>query len=191
MTRPGVCGIVVVLAWLLAGAAHGQSSLPPIPEISFQSSREGEFIFAEARVDLPVSPAMVWSVLTDYENYPRFISSMRESKIVTRNADGVVVDQAGSVGFLFFSMEMSVRLLIAEFPPSVVVARGIEGSFRDSLGRYELRPRGSGTRLIYNGRFLPDFFVPPLIGMNLVDYLLHRNFAEVVAEILRRDTAAR
>jgi ribosome-associated toxin RatA of RatAB toxin-antitoxin module len=160
------------------------------PEIQFLATREGEFILAEARVDLPVAQSMAWSVLTDYESYPRFISTMIESRIIERSPFGKIVDQKGSFGFLFFTQAVEVRMLVAELPPSVVVARLVSGSFRDLQGRYELQPIASGTRLSYQGRFLPDFNLPPLIGMSIVHHALQKNFTEMVDEILRREAAA-
>lgn len=106
--------LIIAFMALLANLAYDQSKSP---EISFSVTREAEFIKTEARVDLPVAPALVWAVLTDYERYPRFISSMRESKIVSRSPDGLVVEQKGRVSFLFFSQAIEARMLVSEFPP--------------------------------------------------------------------------
>lgn len=185
--------VAAIGALLLSFTANLMSSLASAqtPDIQFSATREGEFIVAEARVELPVAQATAWSVLTDYENYPRFISTMNESRIVERSPYGKVVDQKGTFGFLFFTQSVEVRLLVAELPPSVVAARLVSGNFRDLQGRYELQPIANGTRLLYQGRFLPDFDLPPLIGMSIVHSALQRNFSEMVEEILRREAAAR
>jgi len=188
LTRNGTAGGALFLVMLAASAAHVQAASP---EINFSAVREGEFIVAEARVDLPVAPAAAWAVLADYESYPRFISGMRESKVVARHPAGVVVEQKGSFGFLFFTLEIEVHMLVSEFPPNVIVSRSNGGSFRDALGRYELQPLEGGVRVFYAGRLLPEFSLPPLIGMSIVHYALQRNFTEMVDEIMRRDAAAR
>lgn len=172
---------------LLANLAHAQSNTP---EISFRVTREGEFILTDSRVDLPVSSALVWAVLTDYERYPRFISSMHESKIISRNPEGSVVEQKGSFSFMFFSQGIEARLLVSEFPPDLIVTRAIEGDFQVMNGRYELRQIGSNTRLSYSGRLVPNLILPPLFGLSIVRYILFRNFREMVDEILRRDAEA-
>lgn len=178
----------LMLFAFLGSAAQAQVAAP---EIVFAVSRDNEFIVVEARVDLPVPPAMAWSVLTDYEKYPSFISTMRESKIISRGPDGLVVDQKGSFGFLFFSQEVEVRMLISETPPYVIEARSLKGSFRDLRGRYELQALGNGSRLQYSGRLQPEFRLPPIVGISVVHYAMQKNFTEMVDEILRRDTVAR
>ncbi len=168
--------------------AYGQSNSP---EISFSVARDGEFIQTDARVDLPVAPDLAWAVLTDYERYPRFISSMRESKIVSRSPDGLVVEQKGRFSILFFSQEIETRLLVSEFPPDVIESRAIEGDFRVMTGRYELSQLGNNVRLSYSGRLVPKFSLPPVFGLSIVRYILLRNFREMVEEILRRDAVGR
>lgn len=116
---------------------------------------------------------------------------MRESKVMSRGPAGTVVEQKGSFGFLFFSQEIEARMLVAEFPPNSIVARSVGGSFRELLGRYELLPVGAGVRLSYTGRLVPEFGLPPLIGMSIVHYALKKNFTEMVDEIRRRDALAR
>ena len=172
----------------MAGAAHAQSVRP---DISFTVTREGEFLQTDAHVDLPVAPAVVWAVLTDYEDYPHFISSMRESKIVAHRPDGAVVAQKGTFSFLLFEQEIDVRLQVSEFPPNVIESRAIGGDFRVMNGRYELLQRGGTVRLTYSGRLQPNFTLPPIIGTSIVRYILLRNLREMVDEILRRDAATR
>ena len=154
-------------------------------------TREGDFIETEARVDLSVPPALVWSVLTDYEHYPDFISSMRESKVLSRGPDGVIVEQKGSFSILFFSQAIEVRLLVSEFPPNAIESRAIAGDFRVLRGRYELKVVGDRVRLSYSGRLQSEFSLPPIFGSSIVRYLILRNFREMVGEMLRRDAANR
>jgi ribosome-associated toxin RatA of RatAB toxin-antitoxin module len=183
----GTVALVFALAMLLAGSAYAWSNRP---EISFSVTRDGEFIRTEARVDLPVSPSLAWAVLTDYERYPRFISTMDESRVVSRSPAGLVVEQKGRFSFLFFSQAIETRLLVSEFPPNVVVARAIEGNFRVMNGRYELLQTGNGVRVSYSGRLVPEFDLPPIVGIDVVHYILLRNFREMVDEMLRRDAVA-
>jgi ribosome-associated toxin RatA of RatAB toxin-antitoxin module len=176
---------IVVLVCLAAIAGFGGVAATAAEPL-FTAAREGDFVVVSATVDLPVTPSLAWSVLTDYDNYPRFISSMDRSKVVSRGPDGLVLEQQSEIGVLFFVQRVEVRLAVIEDPPRSIVSRSIDGSFRDLTGRYELVPIEGGVRLRYTGRWVPAFAMPPLVGMALVRYSLEKHFSEMMAEILRR-----
>ena len=172
-----------ICAGMLASAAAFNA---PAGELEFSASREGQQIKVAASVDLPVDPALAWKVLTDYDHYADFITGLAESRVVSRSAEGLVIEQKGDIGVLFFRQSAYTRMLVTEEPPTAVVSRGLEGSFRDLIGRYELQPVASGVRLTYTGSFIPDFFLPPLFGMAIVHHTLERNFSELAGEIVKR-----
>ena len=186
--RAHILNLIVAASMLLGSQAYGQSS---IPDISFSVTRDGEFIQTDARVDLPVARDVAWAVLTDYERYPSFISSMNESKVVSRGPDGLVVEQKGRFSILFFSQKVEAMMLVSEHPPNVIESRSIGGDFRAITGRYELLQVGDRVRLSYLGRLAPNFSLPPVFGTSFVRYVLQRNFREMVDEILRRNATAR
>jgi len=175
--------VILVATAFLTPLAQGQEDNPPI---DFSVIRTGELVQTEARVDLPVTQEIAWDVLTDYEHYPRFIASMRRSKIVSRSPQGLMVEQQGRFGFLFISQDVNVHLLVSESPKTIVEAHVVDGDLRVMDGRYELIPVGSHVRLSYSGRLVPNFTLPPIFGLSIVRHILFRNFKEMVDEILRR-----
>jgi len=186
--RPVLCLAECILGLCAASGALAQ-------ETFFDLIREGEFVTVTARAELTADPKAAWSVLTDYEGYPRFVSDMRSSRILSRGGPGsegpVVVEQKGEFSFLLFTQPIEMRMVVFENPPRSIVARSIGGSFRDFIGRYEITPVAGGIRLAYTGRFSPEFMLPPVIGMAAVRYSMRTRFNELVAEIVRRDAAAR
>ena len=180
---PNALFLIWTATALLTPLARGQEDNSPI---DFTVTRTGELVQTEAGVDLPVTQEIAWDVLTDYERYPRFISSMRRSKIVSKSQQGSIVEQQGRFGFLFFSQDVTVHLLVSESPNTIVEAHVVDGDFRVMDGRYELTPVGSHVRLSYSGRLVPNFTLPPIFGLSIVRHILFRNFKELVDEILRR-----
>lgn len=183
----------LIVAELILGLVAAPGALAQ--ETRFDVIREGEFVTVTAATELMVDPKAAWAVLTDYEGYPRFVSDMSSSRILSRGGPGnegpVVVEQKGEFGFLLFSQPIEVRMVVFESPPRSIVARAIGGSFRDFIGRYEIAPIAGGIRLSYIGRFSPEFSLPPIIGMTAVRYSMQKRFNELVAEITRRDTERR
>lgn len=155
-------------------------------DLQFTASRDGALVKVSASVDLPVDRVLAWKVLTDYDHYADFISGLVESRVVERTPEGLVIEQKGDIGVLFFRQAAYSRMLVTEQPPTAVISRGLGGTFRDLSGRYELQPVASGVRLTYTGSFVPEFFLPPLVGMAVVHHTLERNFSELAAEIVRR-----
>lgn len=189
-------GMRLALTWvarlaiwgLLLSAACARAQAP---EVSFEATRDGEFILVSASVELPVGTTLAWKVLTDYEQYPRFVTGMSQSRIVFRGPSGLVLEQKGEFGILFFTRAVESRMLVVEDPPRTVAARAINGSFKEMAGRYELQPVAAGVRLLYSGRIVPDFSLPPFIGMAALRYSMKRNFSELAREIVRHEARVR
>lgn len=182
-------------AFLIIACAAAAALLPPRPaaaqEVSVETVREGEFIKVSATAQMQVDRRIAWDVLSDYDHLAEFIPDMLSSRVVLRNADGILVEQKGEIGFLFFRQPLEVTLAVFEQPPRRIVARGVAGNVREMEARYELQSSQDGVKLSYFGRFIPEFFLPPIVGMAIVRSSMERKFRAMVDEILRRDALAR
>ena len=176
------------MALVLAGTGP---ALADPPEIRIQTSRDGEFVTVAATADMRVDPRVAWEVLADYGHLADFIPDMKSSRVVSRSGNSVRVEQKGEFGFLFYRQPVDVILEVLEYPPSRMTARSVGGgNVRDLETSYELENLAQGVRLVYHGRFIPEFSVPPLIGMPFVRRVVERRFRAMIAEIVRRDSLA-
>jgi len=160
-------------------------------QVSIRTARDGDFITVSASAVMRVDPHIAWTTLSDYDHLAKFIPDMKSSRVISRQGNTVRVEQKGDVGFLFYKEPVSMLLEVNEEPPTRITARGIEGNVKGLETRYELRTSPAGVRLDYAGRFEPDFSIPPLIGMPIMNRLIERRFRAMVAEIQRRDALAR
>ena len=160
-------------------------------EVSIRTGRDGDFITVSASALMKVDQHVAWSVLSDYDHLARFIPDMKSSRVVSRDGNSLRVEQKGDVGFFFYREPVNMLLDVHEDPPNLITARGIEGNIKGLETRYELHSSDAGVRLDYVGRFVPDFSIPPLIGMPLMNRLIERRFRAMVDEIRRRDALAR
>lgn len=181
-----------LLATALAlAAAWSASCAAEVQDVQIRTARDGDFVTVSAYAVMKVDPNVAWAVLSDYDHLARFIPDMKSSRVVSREGNVVKVEQKGDVGFFFYKEPVSMLLEVREEPPSKIFARGIEGNIKRLETRYELHHSDAGTKLVYAGRFEPDFSIPPLIGMPLVNRLIERRFRAMVNEIQRRDALAR
>jgi hypothetical protein len=99
------------------------------------------------------------------------------------------VEQKGEARLWIFRVPIEMRFVAEEQPYESVTSRAIAGSFRELTGRYELLPQAGTLRLVYTGRLVPDFGMPPFIDSALVRALIRRQFKAMVEEIRRRAAA--
>ncbi|MGC2519351.1 MAG: SRPBCC family protein [Burkholderiales bacterium] len=183
LARPGATIL------LLAGALCAPAAAPA-QQISIETSGHGDLVTVTASAELRVDARTAWNVISDYDHLAEFIPDMRSSRVVLRNGDGLIVEQKGEFGFLFFRQPVEVKLAVVEYPPQRIVARAVGGNLREMEGRYELENLPSGVRLSYFGRLVPEFSLPPIIGRMVVRSVLAKQFTAMVKEILRRDALA-
>lgn len=183
--------LVRLLPWLLLGwgliGTHGARS---DEGIRFEAVWEGEFVAVSANADLPVTAATVWSVLTDYDRFAEFIPDMVSSRIVSRSRNGMVVEQEGEFGFLFFRQPVHLVLDVVLEPPRRMLARSISGDLRDLTSVFEISETPQALRLSYKARFLPAISLPPVIGLAIVGHQMEKQFAAMVKEMVRRGAPA-
>ena len=132
---------------------------------------------------------MAWEVLTDYEHIAAFVPNMTSSQIISAPGEPLRVEQKGSASFLLFSFPIEV---VYEFDART--SRGlhfhsVSGNLRDMVGDYRLTAISNGTRIFYEARFKPDFWVPPLVSVAIMRNEIKRQFDGLVLEIERRYTA--
>lgn len=172
------------VAAMLACTAFGAHA----QRVDVDGDAKGEGITIQASAEVQASPRTVWNVITDYDHLARFVPFMRSSRIVQRDEQRLIVEQAGELGVVFFKQPVNVTLSVVESAPVRVQARAIGGNLKEMEGVYSVEVLPSGyTRLSYSGRVVPDFAVPPVIGKIALRSVMERQFDAMVSEILSRE----
>lgn len=176
------------VAALASLSAFSRASASADQLFDVASDATGEGITIRASADMQADPRTVLDVITDYDHLARFIPHMRISRVVQRDAQQVIVEQAGELSFLFFRQPVVVTLSVVESEPGRVLARAIGGNLKEMEGFYRVERLPSGyTRLSYRGRVVPGFPVPPVIGKIAMRSVMERQFDAMVSEILVRE----
>lgn len=158
------------------------------PQVTVEKSADGLIrVVADDQATAPVE--VVFETLTDYDHLARFIPDMHSSRIVSAAGEPLRVAQEGETGFLAYRFPLNVTFEIAFEPLFRVNFRSIAGNMREMEGFYQLKTMGETTYLHYEARFLPDFWVPPIIGPAIMQNEITRQFEGLAAEIGRRGKA--
>ena len=161
-------------------------------EITIQN--DGERIIVDATFTVPVKPQLVWETLTDFDNIPKFLSSVRSSKVINRTDNILYASQVSiiKIGMLTFSFE-SLRQ-IDLFPFWKIRERMIRGDMRKMEETTQLLLEGNHTRIAYHANIVPKMstmkifsWVQNFIGQVFIEDEAREQFQEIIKEILRRE----
>jgi ribosome-associated toxin RatA of RatAB toxin-antitoxin module len=130
-------------------------------------------------------PAVVWRILTNYERHPEFVPDLKRTRVLSRTGNRVMLEQAGQARFLFFKRDIHLVVAVTEEPMSSIDVDLVEGDMKVYDCRWELipLPDNGGTRIVYSGRMVPRFYVPGVLGSNIIRSDVERMMAAVLAHI--------
>ena len=179
----------LLAAFCLASLALRASAVAlPDQDIVVQIKRNGAEIVVD--VDCPVRAphALVWEVMTDYDNMAKYISNLQLSGVQTRVDNLLTVRQAGKSGHGPFSITFDNLREIELFPPIEIRSHLISGDLKASSFTTRIVDGGDGVvHIINHGHYTPNFWVPPLIGPAVLEGETRIQYGEFRSEILRRE----
>jgi ribosome-associated toxin RatA of RatAB toxin-antitoxin module len=98
------------------GAAMLCGAAPLFQPISFSSNETKGVDEIRAQFFVNADPQTAWTVLTDFEHIPQFVSSMKKSHIEEVKDGDIYLCQEAEAGFLFITKRVHVLLRVHEVP---------------------------------------------------------------------------
>ncbi|MBW4420256.1 MAG: cyclase/dehydrase [Myxacorys californica WJT36-NPBG1] len=93
-----------------------------------------------ARVLIPTSSDIAWSVLTDYGNLSKFMPNVASSKILSVNGNQKVVEQIDARQVFLLSIKSRIRSAITEQAKSRIDFRQVDGDLQSLQGYWKIEP---------------------------------------------------
>ena len=175
--------------WLLTlfiaatSAAHAQG-------IDVQVTRRGQGVVVDVRATVNVRPAYAWAVLTDYDHMAEFVSVLTSSTVIGRTGDLLQVAQTGQVTKAFMHFSFSTVRAVELTPMREIRSHLIRGDFKSYEFTTRIIEQGSGTILVHHGEYVPNVWVPPLVGPSMIEAETRQQYEELTAEMVRRQALA-
>lgn len=158
---------------------------------SVAASREGPAYVLRIEAVLAAPPGPLMEVLTDYDRihelHPRILQS-RSLGRVDPVTEEVYTRFEGCVLFFCRSLDRVERIQVVDHTLFAEDVPG-RGSFSEGRTVWRMAAEGRGTRLHYVARFVPAFWVGPLIGPGVLARSVERMTIETMAEVERRAAA--
>ncbi|MES2018767.1 MAG: SRPBCC family protein [Pseudomonadota bacterium] len=180
-----IFALLLVIAW----PAAAQSAAPDV--VVKRVDVDGAQVFeVAANGNVKAAPGAVWKVLTDYESMPEFVPDLNKTKILSRTGNRVIIEQSGVARFLFLSRTIHLIVQAAEEPMSAIDISLVTGDMKVYSCRWEISalPDG-GTRVVYSGKLVPKFYVPGMLGANIIRRDIERMMAAVLLRLDRSEPA--
>jgi len=135
---------------------------PVFTPISFSSNEKAGVDEIKAQFFVDADPKTAWDVLSDYENIPQFVSSMKKSHIEERKDGDIYLTQEAEAGFLFITKKVHVLLRVHEVPGQGIYFQDV--SQKDFLfyeGSWIIQPCSQGgVSIIYHLQAKKKFDAP-------------------------------
>lgn len=159
---------------------------PDSRDIAVAIHREGEAYVVDVALSVDATPEEAWGVLTDYDHMPEFVSNLTMSRIIHRASDSLEVAQTTRLKIGFIDLKFDIVRKVELVPLQEVRSNVVRGDMKMSAFTTRLAAEGSATRITNHGRFIPGRWIPPLIGIPMLEAEIRKQFAELRAEVLRR-----
>lgn len=131
-------------------------------------------------------PERVRARLTDYEGLRRLNPAILQSRLLVEDGRRIVHTRLRAC-VLFFCRDLDRYELLEEESADHIRTRLLpRGHFRSGEADWRLQAVPGGTRLTYDARMQPAFFIPPLIGPALVRARMDAELRHTLSLLERR-----
>ncbi len=175
--------LALATAALAAPAAQAQ-------EVQAKAERAGEKVIVDLKARVAAPLAATWAVLVDYEHMPEFVSTLKSSKVTSRQGNQLEVSQAGETRVAFMTFKFNTVRAVELLPMSEIRTKLVSGDFKSFDTVTRLSEEGGDTVIAYRGEYVPTAWVPPLVGPGVIAGETKRQYSQLLAEVLRRQAAA-
>jgi ribosome-associated toxin RatA of RatAB toxin-antitoxin module len=151
-----------MMRWIMLVLIATIPALPARADIPVQVIQAGGATFVTGEIRAPVNRQQAWEVLTDYGRYAEIVPGMRVSRLVGESNGIKMVEQAGEMRSGYLRLAYNGMLQIQENYPDDVRIRFATGTFRNTMGEWQIKPVGKKEVTIsYKLRLDPASPYPP------------------------------
>jgi hypothetical protein len=176
-------GCLALAAFVLgfAGRAEGES-----PIRSINVAHDGEAYICDLVMFAPVQPAIAWDVLTDFEHMADWVPNVRESTVLKRENNAVIIEQRGLAKFGAASFPYATERRMEMNQPATIRSTQLKGSMRRVESLMQMEPEANGARLTYHLEIVPSFFTAAILSKSFLEHELAEQFGAIIGEMIRR-----
>lgn len=157
---------------------------------AFVTGKDGNYV---AKILVKASPDLVWSVLTDYTKFPKFLPHVVSTQILAVNGNRQIVEQIDSRQVFLFNQRSRIRTENILTGKNRIDFHLIEGDLKQLQGYWLLEPVGvysgaTSTQVLITQTIIaqPKAGTPKGIFNHILKLSLEENLQAISKEIERR-----
>ncbi|PSF35719.1 cyclase/dehydrase [Aphanothece hegewaldii CCALA 016] len=108
--------------------------------------REGQVVVAgtkgqyTGKMIVRSTKAIAWAVLTDYDNYEKFLPDVEESRVIENNGNNKVFEQIKVIQAAIFTRKSPIRIAVSETYPNKISFKMTSGEIQSLQGSWTIQP---------------------------------------------------
>ncbi len=136
----------ISIASIPAKAELFNSTLDRLPAQERVALRQGQSLVTGSKgkytgkVLVTASVATAWQVLTDYNNFSRFLPNVVTSKLIQNNGNRKVFEQVQVIRAFVITKKSRVRIAVKENYPKQIAFSLVEGDLKSLQGAWRIEP---------------------------------------------------
>lgn len=147
----GLAAIALVISSIPHRVAFAETSFDRIATKQQPTLKEGQVAVTGSEgqylgrllIKAPIETA--WEVLTDYDNFERFLPNVSDSQLLESNGNTKVFEQTNVAKVFFVTKKTRVRIETKETYPNKIDFRAIEGDIKSLQGVWRIQPTPNGV----------------------------------------------
>ncbi|NJD88206.1 MAG: hypothetical protein FIB05_09340 [Betaproteobacteria bacterium] len=135
----------------------------------------------------PVPQSLAFDVLTDVDRMAEWVPNLRQSRVLGRDGNTVLIEQVGLAQFGMLSFNFSTERRLVLNRPTAIDAVQIRGSANRYNSSLRLTPETGGTRLDYHAQFEPGLLASIVVSREFMEHEIAEQFTAMIQEMVRRN----
>ncbi|VXD25725.1 hypothetical protein PL8927_900064 [Planktothrix serta PCC 8927] len=138
-------GLTLINSPLAIGEILNPTLIASQPQAATVTGKEGQYV---AKIIVNSSADTTWKVLTDYNNFYRFLPNVISSKVLKTEGNQKTFEQIYQVQALVFKQQTRVVIASTETYPQQIAFKRVDGDLKALQGTWKIEPISAKQVLI-------------------------------------------
>ncbi len=140
--QPDLNGSLTVLAQNRIASGNNLTNLSPQEKVSLKQGKvilKGQKGIYLGQVETSGNINAAWQVLTDYDNFERFMPNVASCKIISSKGDHILFEQVNVVDLWLFKQKFTVQIEAIKTKPNQIDFKIVQGDLKKLVGRWQIK----------------------------------------------------